>query len=348
MRSLIIQKNQTGRRLDKFLLKYLDKANSGFIYKMLRKKNITLNGKKADGSEKLNLGDEIKIFFSDDTFEKFCSEGQSLNVSSAEQINMPFLPDAAFFPKDGDIIYEDENVLFLNKPVGMLSQKAKKIDVSLNEYALSYLLSSGKISVQELHTFKPSVCNRLDRNTTGLITVGVSLKGTRALTLGFQKRTFDKYYLCIVSGKLEKKADISGFLKKNPYTNKVSVCQEQQNDYDYIETSYEPLAVLKACTVLKVKLITGKAHQIRAHLASVGHPVIGDVKYGEFSLNEQYRMKYGVKSQLLHSWQLSVPQTQNSEAVLSYLCGKTFVAEPPKIYEEICGGLLWQHGIQEG
>lgn len=347
MRSLIIQKNQTGRRLDKFLLKYLDKANSGFIYKMLRKKNITLNGKKADGSEKLNLGDEIKIFFSDDTFEKFCSEEQSLNVSSAEQIKRLSLPDTVFFPRDRDIIYEDENVLFLNKPVGMLSQKAKKMDVSLNEYALSYLLSCGKISLKELHTFKPSICNRLDRNTTGLITVGVSLNGARALTLGFQKRIFDKYYLCIVSGKLEQKADISGFLKKNPYTNKVSVCHEQQKDYDYIETSYEPLTVLKTCTVLKIKLVTGKPHQIRAHLASIGHPVIGDAKYGEFSVNEQYRIKYGVKSQLLHSWQLSVPQIQNTESELSYLCGKTFIAEPPKIYKEICGGLLWQHGIQE-
>lgn len=345
MRSFIIQKNQIGRRLDKFLFKYLDKANSGFIYKMLRKKNITLNGKKADGSEKLNLGDEIKIFFSDDTFEKFCSEKQDLNVSSAEQINRLF--DTVHFPQKQDIIYEDENVLFLNKPVGMLSQKAKKTDVSLNEYALSYLLSSEKISLQELHTFKPSVCNRLDRNTTGLITVGVSLNGARALALGFQKRIFDKYYLCIVFGKLEKKADISGFLKKDSYTNKVFICQEQQKDYDYIKTSYEPLAVLKTCTVLKVKLITGKTHQIRAHLASIGHPVIGDMKYGEPSVNKAYRAEYGIKSQLLHSWQLSVLQAQNLETELSYLCGKTFVAEPPKIYEELCGGLLWQHGIRE-
>ena len=347
MSSLITQKTQSVPGLAKFLFKYLDKANSGFIYKMLRKKNITLNGKKADGSEKLNLGDEIKIFFSDDTFEKFCSEKQNLNVSSSEQRNKTALPKTGYFPKGQDIIYEDEHVLFLNKPAGMLSQKAKNSDISLNEYALSYLLSSEKISLQELHTFKPSVCNRLDRNTTGLITVGVSLHGARALALGFQKRTFDKYYLCIVSGKLEKKADISGFLKKDSTTNQVFVCQQPQEDYSYIETSYEPLAVLEACTVLKVKLVTGKTHQIRAHLASIGHPVIGDMKYGKAAVNKAYRAKYGVKTQLLHSWQLCISQEQNSETGLSYLCGKTFVAKPPKIYEELCGGLLWQHGIQE-
>jgi len=341
MRSFIIQKNQAGRRLDKFLLKYLDRAGPGFVYKMLRKKNITLNGKKADGSEKLNLGDEIKIFFSDGTFEKFCSEGQSLNVSSAEWMNIP-LNNIPL-----NIVYEDENVLFLNKPAGMLSQKAKETDISLNEYAVSYLLSSGKISKQELHTFKPSVCNRLDRNTTGLITVGVSLNGARALSSGFKERIFDKYYLCIVSGRLEDKADISGFLKKEPHTNKVSVCQEQRKDYAYIKTSYEPIAVLEKCTVLKVKLVTGKTHQIRAHLASVGHPVIGDVKYGDFSVNKKYRVKYGIKSQLLHSWQLSVPQIQDLNGEPLDFSGKTFEAEPPKIYEEICGGLLWQHGIQE-
>lgn len=340
MRVFTIQKNQTGRRLDKFLLKYLDRANAGFIYKMLRKKNITLNGKKADGSEKLNLGDEIKIFFSDDTFEKFCSEGQDLNVSSAE------CPDLQF-PQETDIIYEDEDVLLLNKPAGMLSQKSKETDISLNEYALSYLLSTKKISMQEIHTFKPSVCNRLDRNTSGLITVGVSLDGARALSYGFKERTFDKYYLCIVSGRLEEKACISGFLKKDSNTNKVVICQEQKPCFTRIETEYEPAAILNTYTVLKVKLVTGKTHQIRAHLASIGHPIIGDAKYGDVSVNEHYRAKYRVKSQLLHSWRLSVPQIYNAQGKLLRISGKTFEAKPPKIYERICGKQLWQHGIQE-
>ena len=323
MKSLIIQKNQSGGRLDKFLFKYLDKANTGFIYKMLRKKNITLNGKKADGSEKLNPGDEIKIFFSDDTFEKFCSKGQISDVSSADW------PDIS-----RSIIYEDENILLLNKPAGMLSQKSQKADISLNEYAISYLFSSGKISEQELHTFRPSVCNRLDRNTTGLITVGASMEGARALSRGFKERTFDKYYLCIVSGKVENSADVSGFLKKNSKTNKVEISHEKTGESSYIETRYEPYYVSENFTILKVKLLTGKTHQIRAHLASLGYPVIGDSKYGDVSVNEQYRRKYGVKSQLLHSWQLHFPKMEGN---LSNLSGKTFEAEVPKIYKKIAG-----------
>lgn len=321
MRSLIIKKNQSGGRLDKFLFKYLDRASTGFVYKMLRKKNITLNGKKADGSEKLNLGDEINIFFSDDTFEKFCSEGQNSNVSSSEWPSVVL-----------DIVYEDDNVLFINKPAGMLSQKAKDTDISLNEYAISYLLSSGKISEQELHTFKPSVCNRLDRNTTGLITVGASMEGARALALGFKERTFDKYYICIVYGRVEKAASVSGFLKKDSRTNKVKITSEPTGDNSYIETKYEPLSVSDEFTVLKVKLVTGKTHQIRAHLASLGHPIIGDGKYGISSVNEQYRRKFGVESQLLHSWQLHFPQMEGSLANLS---GRMFQAEIPQVYRNI-------------
>lgn len=323
MKSLIIQKNQSGGRLDKFLFKYLDRANAGFIYKMLRKKNITLNGKKADGSEKLNPGDEIKIFFSDDTFEKFCSEGQNSDVSSSGWPSVPL-----------DIVYEDENVLFINKPAGMLSQKARDTDISLNEYAISYLLSSGKISEQELHTFKPSVCNRLDRNTTGLITVGASMEGARALSLGFKERTFDKFYLCIVSGKLDQSASISGFLAKDSKRNKACITRTKTEESSYIETYYEPLCASDDFTVLKVKLVTGKTHQIRAHLSSIGHPVIGDSKYGDSSVNDRYRRKYGVKGQLLHSWQLRFPRMEGN---LKNLSGKTFQAEIPKVYRDIAG-----------
>lgn len=323
MKKIDIQKNQAGGRLDKFLFKYLDRAGTSFVYKMLRKKNITLNGKKADGSEKLSAGDEIRIFFSDDTLAKFCSEGQDFYVSSFSWENTGL-----------SVIYEDENVLFFNKPEGMLSQKAKDTDVSVNEYAIDYLLSTHKMSATDFHTFKPSVCNRLDRNTTGLITVGASLQGTRALSLGFKERTFDKYYLCIVAGKVTGASKICGSLKKNEKTNKVVVTTQDKNDGSYIETFYEPIYTTNEFSVLKVKLITGKTHQIRAHLAYIGYPLIGDTKYGNPKVNDFYRKTYGVKNQLLHSFELHFPEM---EGCLCNLSGRVFRADVPRIYHTITG-----------
>ncbi|MDY5576285.1 MAG: RluA family pseudouridine synthase [Lachnospiraceae bacterium] len=324
MKSIIIQKNQAGGRLDKFLFKYLDNAHSSFIYKMLRKKNITLNNKKADGSEKLNLGDEIKIFFSDETFDKFSSAEKASSIHR--------IAGSGQARKKLSIIYEDENILLINKPAGMLSQKAKESDVSLNEYALDYLLDNGSLSEAELKTFKPSICNRLDRNTTGLITVGASMEGVRALSKGFKERTFEKYYLCIVRGIISQPSSISGFLCKNNATNKVSVSKQVAENGSYIETKYEPIGFGENVTLLKVKLITGKTHQIRAHLASEGHPIIGDPKYGNSSLNERYRQKYGVSHQLLHSYELHFPQMEGS---LSNLSGRTFFAEAPDIFNQL-------------
>ena len=185
-----------------------------------------------------------------------------------------------------------------------------------------------------MHTFKPSVCNRLDRNTSGLITVGASMEGTRALAYGFKERTFDKYYLCIVSGKTAGHKRISGSLVKDEKTNKVTVHAGAVGD-SYIETEYETLFSNGEISVLKVKLITGKTHQIRAHLAFLGHPILGDPKYGDARVNEYYRKKFGVKYQLLHSWQLHIPDSQ--QGCLSGLAGKVFQAQVPEVYGRITG-----------
>lgn len=333
MKSLIITKNQSGGRLDKFLFKYLNNAGSSFIHKMLRKKNITLNGKKADGSEKLAVGDEIKIFFSDETFEKFTRDTETARKKDGHSI-----PDLSKLPSTKlNIVYEDENVLFLNKPVGMLSQKAKEDDVSINEYAITYLIESGRVNASELKTFKPSVCNRLDRNTTGLITVGASMEGVRALSLGFKERSFNKYYVCIVSGQVTKVEKITGYLSKNKKNNKVTITQTKTNEDACIETEYEPLYSSSEFSVLRVKLITGKTHQIRAHLASTGHPIIGDMKYGQSSVNDNFRIKYNVKSQLLHSYELYFHKMDGGLANLS---NKTFKAEVPEIYKRIAGDIF--------
>ena len=316
MQQIIIEKNQSGQRFDKFLFKYFKDATSGFIYKMLRKKNITLNNKKSDGKEKLKENDIVKIFMADETIEKFRGLFQ---IELPEPINL-------------DIVYEDENVIFINKKTGMLSQKSKENDVSLNEYVISYLVNEGKLSIEDLKTFKPSVCNRLDRNTSGLIVAGKSLQGLQDMSKMFKERTLHKYYLAVVVGTINEPMKITGYLKKNNKTNKVTITNK--TDGEYIETYYEPVKVLDDVTLLKVQLITGKTHQIRAHLSSINHPIIGDYKYGKKEINDIYKKKYGIENQMLHSYQLTF-ETINGE--LSNLSNKTFIAKSPKEFAEITG-----------
>ena len=158
MRQLTVHKNDENQRLDKYLKKYLKEAPGSFVYKMLRKKNIVLNGKKADGTEKLTAGDEIKLFLAEETLDKFTGVS-----TMTEKLSFP--------EKKLDILFEDENLLILNKPAGELSQKAEAKDVSMNEYALGYLQRTGAITEESLKVFKPSVCNRLDRNTSGILIV---------------------------------------------------------------------------------------------------------------------------------------------------------------------------------
>lgn len=200
MKEIIISQNEAGQRLDKFLKKYLAKAPGSFLYKMLRKKNIVLNGKKATGNEKLGVGDSVKLFLADDTIGKFAGLAP---IKEEYQVSV-----------DLDIIYEDANVLFINKPAGMLSQKAAKDDVSMVEHVIAYLLAEGSITQEELRTFRPSICNRLDRNTSGLIVAGKSLIGLQAMARLFKDRTLKKYYLCFVKGEIRRREHIYAILPK--------------------------------------------------------------------------------------------------------------------------------------
>lgn len=314
MQQIIIKDNEAGQRLDKMLAKYLNEAPKSFLYKMLRKKNIVLNGKRATGNEKLKMGDEVKLFLSDETIEKFSNSRVQYTKESL------------------DIIYEDSNIILINKPVNMLSQKAADRDVSVVEHLITYLLSSGQLTEEELRTFKPSVCNRLDRNTSGLIAAGKSLKGLQELSRLFKDRVLGKYYLCLVSGKVTEASRIQGFLKKDEKTNQVEVTVQETGNSMAIETEYKPLIAKEDVTLLEVHLITGKTHQIRAHLASIGHPIIGDYKYGDRKVNDKYQATYGLKHQLLHAYRVTFPELQGG---LENLSGKEFTAELPLEFKKI-------------
>lgn len=321
MKILTITSNEAGQRLDKLLAKYLDGAGKGFLYKMLRKKNITLNGSRCDGSERLKEGDEVKLFLADETIEKFSSGKEAKTAKlprSAEPLNR---------------IYEDSHILLVNKPYGVLSQKAKDSDISLNEQILSYLLDSGSLTAGQLRTFRPSVCNRLDRNTSGLVAAGKSLGGLQALSAVLKDRSLHKYYQCLVMGNLQKVQRIQGFLKKDEKTNRVTVSSVQTPESAPIVTEYEPIGGNGAMTLLKVTLITGKSHQIRAHLASIGHPIAGDFKYGNRVFNERMKQCYGLSHQLLHSWKLVMPQDPPDP--LGYLAGQEFEAPLPPLFSRI-------------
>ena len=190
MQEFTIGKNEAGQRLDKYLGRILKEAPVSFFYKMMRKKNIVLNGTKCTGREQLSVGDSVKLFLSDETIEKFSGTQKFSKISKI----YPY--------KKLDIIYEDDDVLFVNKPSGMLTQKASPADVSLNEYIIGYLLHEGKINEAQLRTFRPSVCNRLDRNTSGLVLAGKSMKGSRELSDIIKNRTLEKYYITVVKGKV--------------------------------------------------------------------------------------------------------------------------------------------------
>ena len=320
MQELHVTANEAGQRLDKLLAKFLNQAPKSFLYKMMRKKNIVLNGKKCTGNEKLKQGDSIKLFFSDETIEKF-SAGTYVTPKK-EKINM--LP----------IIYEDEQVLLMNKPVGVLSQKAKDSDVSAVEILINYLIETNQLSKEQFRTFHPSICNRLDRNTSGILVAGKTLPALQEMNRFFKERTIAKYYRCLVKGRVIKNEDyIKGYLVKDQKTNKVSITKKKTEEGVPIETEYCVIQSNDEVSLLEVHLITGKTHQIRAHLASIGHPIIGDYKYGDKQINEMYRQEYGLKSQLLHAYRLEMPSSDGS---LSYLNDKKFVAELPDKFIKIC------------
>lgn len=354
MQEIKISEVNAGQRLNKFLGKYLDDAPQSFLYKMLRKKNIKWNNGKASGNELLHTGDTVQIYMTDETIAKFRKDkkvpvfhdewnANALLDKKKRSDTMDIEHGLEKGKKNPlmniEILYEDNDILILNKPSGILSQKAEANDYSLNERIVDYY----HLKNPEGSLFTPSVCNRLDRNTSGIILAGMSLKGSQMLSRMLKNRTLDKYYITIVLGNIEAPSTIKGFLTKKASHNQVVIYktleEAQANGMDkpaFIETRYEPLAhgtfQNMEFTMLKVKLVTGKTHQIRAHLHSVGHPIVGDGKYGLKSVNAVMKKEFGLKHQLLHAYEITFPK---QDGLAEQISGKAFQAALPEQFNNI-------------
>lgn len=291
--------------MDKFLRRYFPGAGSGFLYRMLRKKNIVLNGRKASGNELLNDGDVIAVYFSDETFEHF--RGGDTKKPAEEYPRL----DPSW------ILYEDEHLIAVDKPWGLLSQKSRPEDVSLVEYLKGYLTDSGN------GLFSAGIANRLDRNTSGIVIAGKDQASARSLSEAVRGRRIGKYYLAACIGIIDRKLNLKGTLIKDARTNTVRVSALSGRETgdsagkggNAVETRVRPLCVFgcpgvdpEKITLLEVQLITGKTHQIRAHLSSAGHALIGDPRYGNPEKNRTFRKQFGLERQFLHASRMEFPK----------------------------------------
>lgn len=297
MREFIVTPETEGARLMKYLNRLLPLAADGFLYRMLRKKNITLNGKKAGGKEVLSAGDTIAVFFSDETFDRF--HGQERTQSGQK------IPEKLPF----SILYEDDSILLLNKPKGLLAQGAKPGDESVAS-ALQQMLPGDPSGV-----FRPAPANRLDRNTSGIMAAGKTLAGTQLLTELIRERKIQKQYLTLVEGHIDKAGSVKGFLVKDEKRN-ISRIDTRGETGKTFSMRYRPLETAGGCTLLEVTLITGRSHQIRAYFADSGNPVWGDPKYGAGRAGGQF----------LHAWKMSFPEDDR----LGGLSGVSIAAPLPE------------------
>lgn len=311
MKEYLIKPNEEGLTLHKYLQRVLPGAGSALLYKQLRKKNINLNHKKADGGERLKSGDSIQVFFSDETINKFSADEATALATDTNIVQK-------ISTEKIKVLYEDTDILALDKPSGVLSQKAEKNDISLNEMMLQYLFDKNDISEASLKTVKPSVCNRLDRNTTGIVLCGKTMKGLKYLSEILKDRSVHKYYYCIVKGNVKKGASFEGYLTKSSSHNQVRISDAPVNENSqYICTEYKPVYTTEIVipgdkdatklSLLSVLLKTGRSHQIRAHLSSLGFPIIGDPKYGDIKLNKRIKRSFNVERQLLHAARVEMP-----------------------------------------
>ena len=307
MREFIINDSENGLTLEKYAFKVLKTAPMSFIYKLFRKKDIKVNGHHQDKKYRLSSNDVVAIYINEQQFEEFLKDKE-------------LVPNTKI--KDW-IVYEDDNVLFVNKPKGLLVQKSAPHDESLDQYVIEYLMATKQYDPNKEKGFVPGPAHRLDRNTSGLVVFG---KNHNALTLLFDlfknHDLINKHYLALVVGQVEKEKDvIDAPLKKDEENNTVRVSKNGKT----AKTVYKLIKKYDEYSLLDVTLLTGRTHQIRVHMAYINHPIVGDNKYGDFEANRIFKQKYGFSSQFLHAYKMGFGDLP---APLTNLSRKEFIAEP--------------------
>lgn len=306
-KEITIGQNDAGQRLDRFLIKAFPSLTVGVINKAVRNKDIKINGKRSEISYKLKCGDVLYIFMPDrlleanDESEDFTQAGDKLNI-----------------------IYEDENILLADKEQGLAvhSDESGNVDTLINRIK-KYLYEKGEFQPENENSFAPALCNRIDRNTGGIVIAAKNAESLRILNEKIKNRELTKKYLCIVIGKPDKEeALLTAYLQKDSELNQVTITDKKTSENLTIKTKYKVLDSFGKLSLLEVDLLTGRTHQIRAHMAHIGHPLLGDGKYG---INRENK-KYGFKMQALYSYKLRFDFVEDA-GKLNYLNKKEFTVQ---------------------
>ena len=332
MREIIITSNDSGRRLDRFLRKYLPGASLSEVYKAIRK-DVKVDGKRRNESYILNEGEVLTLYLTDEALERF-GAGSPKNVHGGHA------------KRTFGTVYEDDDVLMVNKPFGLLTHgdSHEKKDHLANQVK-DYLIETGAYDPRSEKVFVPAPVNRLDRNTTGIVLFGKTAAAMRELSRMIREDEIRKFYLTIACGEIKEEMHLGGSLIKDEGANKVEILSGGEGKD--IETIVRPLEVLRfggglTATLCEVELVTGRSHQIRAHLASTGHPLIGDSKYatkGAAAVNSYIKTHYGLTTQLLHADRVEFLDSAAGSESFGYLAGRAFDAPVPKRFREIFNGL---------
>ena len=306
MTEVRIQKNDAGQRADRFLSKAYPNLKAPLVHKLMRKKRIKLNGAKAEPNVILKEGDVLRFYLSDELLSKepLRRENNFREIS----------PDVS-------VIYEDENILLIDKPAGLVvhEDNDNTADTLINR-VLSYLYGKGEYDPEAENSFAPALVNRIDRNTSGIVIAAKNAEALRILNQKLRDRELVKLYLCAVFGALNpKEGTHTAYLKKLPEENRVLISDRKLPGYLTVKTGFRVLKSRGELSLLEVDLLTGRTHQIRAHFAHLGHPLLGDGKYGDNALNK----RYGAKTQALCSYKLTFRFTTDA-GCLEYLNGKEF------------------------